>query len=147
MHVCIPYLVKSKGLVSEWLPKKNLFENTYRRMMLNGIKRSMVFFFCLSSFFLSFLSFPFFPSIFFFSFFFFPLPSHGFGFEHHASVPNFPNSSLSGVHPFPSSKHFPSYISISNISLLPPYFFFPFPSLLSLLCFRLLCVCKKKLTR
>lgn len=105
-------------------------------MMLNGIERSMVFFLSIS-----FL--PSFSSIFFFIFF--PLPSHGLGFEHHASVPNFPNSSLSGVHPFPSSKHFPSYISISNISFCPHIFFYFL--LCFRFCFRLLCVCQRKKER
>lgn len=65
-------------------------------------------------------------------FYLLPLTSHGFGFEHHASVPYFPNSSLSGVHPFPSCKHFPSYTySYPTSAFCPTHFFF-------LLCFPLL---------
>lgn len=55
------------------------------------------------------MSFPPFPLLSFLPSSYSHLTSHGFGFEHHASVPYFPNSSLSGVHPFPSCKHFPSY--------------------------------------
>lgn len=73
------------------------------------------------------------------------LISHGFGFEHHASVPNFPNSSLSGVHPFPSSKHFPSYtINIQQTSAFCTHISFSSSSAVSAFAFAFLCMKEKR---
>lgn len=79
------------------------------------------------------------------SIFFLHLISHGFGFEHHASVPYSPNSSLSGVHPFPSCKHFPSY-TIKNQhqpSAFAPHISFSSSSAVSAYAFASLCMKKR----